>query len=96
MAAVINVLYAWLTASISAITGYFDACSDEVWVLPYAFPIIMIITAFASLFGMGGAPLCSIARRKGDDRGRRIMEIPLPCCSSPAFCFHDAYAIFRG
>ena len=28
------------------------------------FPIISIITAFTNLFGMGGAPLCSIARGK--------------------------------
>lgn len=35
--------------------------------LGLTFPIIMIITAFANLFGMGGAPLCSIARGKGDD-----------------------------
>lgn len=30
-------------------------------------PIITIIIAFANLFGMGGAPLCSIARGRGDD-----------------------------
>ena len=29
-------------------------------------PIISIVTAFANLFGMGGAPLCSIQRGKGD------------------------------
>lgn len=29
-------------------------------------PIITLIMAFANLFGMGGAPLCSIARGKGD------------------------------
>lgn len=32
------------------------------------FPIIIIINAFANLFGMGGAPLCSIARGKGDNQ----------------------------
>lgn len=38
------------------------------------FPIITIITAFANLFGMGGAPLCSIARGKGDQKqAERIM-----------------------
>ncbi len=38
------------------------------------FPIISIVTAFANLFGMGGAPLCSIARGRGDlQRARRIM-----------------------
>ena len=28
----------------------------------------MLITAFTNLFGMGGAPLCSIARGRGDDK----------------------------
>ncbi|MDF2542891.1 MAG: family efflux transporter [Herbinix sp.] len=30
-------------------------------------PIITIVMAFSNLFGMGGAPLCSIARGRGDD-----------------------------
>ena len=32
------------------------------------FPIIMIITAFSSLFGSGGAPIFSINRGKGDSK----------------------------
>lgn len=37
-------------------------------------PIITIIIAFANLFGMGGAPLCAIARGRGDDEeAARIM-----------------------
>lgn len=32
------------------------------------FPIITIIMAFANLFGMGGSPLCSIERGKGNNR----------------------------
>lgn len=32
-------------------------------------PVISAVIAFANLFGMGGAPLCSIARGKGDDEG---------------------------
>lgn len=37
-------------------------------------PIITIVIAFANLFGMGGAPLCSIARGRGDlNRAERIM-----------------------
>lgn len=37
-------------------------------------PIITIISAFANLFGMGGAPLCSIARGgHEDDRARKVM-----------------------
>lgn len=38
------------------------------------FPIINVITAFTNLFGMGGAPLCAIARgRKENDLAERIM-----------------------
>ncbi len=39
------------------------------------FPIVSMITAFAGLFGMGGAPLCSIERGKGDqERAEAIMQ----------------------
>ena len=31
-------------------------------------PVTYIINAFANLCGTGGAPLCSIARGRGDDR----------------------------
>ncbi len=31
-------------------------------------PLITIVIAFANLFGMGGAPLCTIARGKGDEK----------------------------
>lgn len=42
--------------------------------LGITFPIITIIIAFANLFGMGGAPLCSIERGKGDyDKAETIM-----------------------
>lgn len=37
-------------------------------------PIITTVIAFANLFGLGGAPLCSIARGRGDNEGaERIM-----------------------
>lgn len=37
-------------------------------------PIISAVIAFANLFGMGGAPLCSIARGKGDvEEAEKIM-----------------------
>lgn len=37
-------------------------------------PIITVITAFANLFGMGGAPLCSIARGADEDeKAARVM-----------------------
>lgn len=64
LAQLINVLYNVVdrmyighipNASSLAITG-----------LGLTFPIITTITAFTNLFGMGGAPLCSIARGRGD------------------------------
>ncbi len=37
-------------------------------------PLISLVIAFASLFGTGGAPLCSIARGKGDlDEAEKIL-----------------------
>ena len=40
-----------------------------------AFPLISLITAFAQLFGTGGAPLASIARGEGDmEKSARIQE----------------------
>lgn len=39
------------------------------------FPIITIIMAFANLYGMGGAPLCSIERGKGNnEKAEEIMD----------------------
>ena len=40
------------------------------------FPIIILVTAFTNLFGLGGAPLCSIARGQGNrEKAARIMNI---------------------
>lgn len=44
-----------------------EASSLALTGLGLTFPVISIVTAFANLFGMGGAPLCSIARGRGDD-----------------------------
>lgn len=42
--------------------------------LGLSLPIITIVIAFANLFGTGGAPLCAIARGKGDnEEAERIM-----------------------
>lgn len=72
LAQIINVLYNVVdriyighlpNASTTALTG-----------LGLTFPIISMISAFANLFGMGGAPLCSIARGKGEhERASKIM-----------------------
>ena len=37
--------------------------------LGLCFPIVTLVTAFANLFGVGGAPLCSIARGQKDTKG---------------------------
>ena len=38
------------------------------------FPVISVISAFTNLFGMGGAPLCSIARGAGqNEKAKKIM-----------------------
>ncbi len=39
--------------------------------LGLCFPVITLVTAFANLFGLGGAPLCSIARGQKDEAGAR-------------------------
>lgn len=42
--------------------------------LGICFPVITLVTAFANLFGVGGAPLCAIARGQGDEKeARKIM-----------------------
>lgn len=42
--------------------------------LGLTFPIVAVVAAFTNLFGMGGAPLCSIARGQGNDnKAERIM-----------------------
>ena len=40
------------------------------------FPVVIIITAFANLCGFGGAPLCAMARGRGDtERAEYIMNV---------------------
>lgn len=72
LAQLINVLYSVVDR---VYIGHLpDASTLALTGLGLTFPIITIITAFANLFGMGGAPLCSIARGKGDhQRAEKIM-----------------------
>lgn len=43
--------------------------------LGLTFPVITLLSAFANLYGMGGAPLCSIARGKNDqERASNLMR----------------------
>lgn len=51
-----------------------DASTEALTGIGLALPVITMITAFSNLFGMGGAPLCSIARGAGDvKRAEKIM-----------------------
>lgn len=43
-----------------------DGATLSLTAIGLTLPIITIVIAFANLFGMGGAPLCSIARGRGD------------------------------
>ena len=51
-----------------------DASGNALTGLGLTFPIISIVTAFANLFGMGGSPLFSIERGRGNlEKARVIM-----------------------
>lgn len=51
-----------------------DASTQALTGVGLALPVITIITAFANLFGMGGAPLFSMARGGGNtERAKKIM-----------------------
>lgn len=51
-----------------------DVSTEALTGIGLALPVITMITAFSNLFGMGGAPLCSIARGAGDvKRAEKIM-----------------------
>ena len=71
-AQLVNVLYNVVDRIyIGHIAGTGDLALTGVGV---ALPVITVVSAFAGLFGQGGAPLCSIARGRGDtDEAERIM-----------------------
>ena len=60
LAQLINVLYSVVDRIYIGHIPHVSA--DALTGVGLALPVITIITAFANLFGMGGAPLCSIAR----------------------------------
>ena len=55
--------------------GHMDASSPLALTgLGLCFPLITLITAFTNLWGLGGAPLCSIARgKKQEDHAKQIL-----------------------
>ena len=72
IAQLVNVLY---NITDRFFIGHIDGASSLALTgVGIVFPLINIVTAFTNLYGMGGAPLCSIARgRREDDRAEQIM-----------------------
>lgn len=75
-----NIIRLALPMTIAQIVNVFYNVVDRVYIgrmpqdatlsmtgLGICFPIIAMISAFANLFGVGGVPLCTIARGKGDN-----------------------------
>ena len=59
------------------------------------FPIIMIITAFTNLFGVGGAPLCAIARgRQNRDQAETIMNTSFTLILCSSICLMTFFELF--
>lgn len=50
-----------------------NAATNALTGVGLTFPIISIITAFANLFGMGGAPLFSIERGRGEEKQAQVI-----------------------
>lgn len=60
------------------------------------FPIITFVTAFTQLFGIGGAPLCSIARGAGEtERAERIMGTSLSLLILSSFVIMALCFVFK-
>lgn len=72
LAQLINVLYSIVDR---IYIGHIPHTSAEALTgIGLTLPIITIITAFANLFGMGGAPLCSIARgAHEEEKAKKVM-----------------------
>ena len=72
LAQLINVLYSVVDRIYIGHIPHVSA--DALTGVGLALPIITVITAFSNLFGMGGAPLCSIARGgHEEERAQKVM-----------------------
>ena len=69
LAQLINVLYSVVDRIYIGHIPHVSA--DALTGVGLALPIITVITAFSNLFGMGGAPLCSIARGGHEEESRK-------------------------
>lgn len=71
VAQILNLLYNIVDRIyIGKIPGHGTLALAGLWL---CFPLITLITAFANLFGVGGAPLCSIARGRKDLNSARAI-----------------------
>lgn len=60
------------------------------------FPIVSFVTAFTNLFGMGGAPLCSIARGAGNhERAEKVMSHSFVLLTISSFIIMSLCYLFR-
>ena len=61
------------------------------------FPVIFLITAFVNLYGMGGAPLCSIARGAGKiEKAEKIMGNTATLLFFSSFVIMIIFYLFEG
>ena len=81
-----------------AFIGHIDTIGRDAFTgIGLVLPVTYIITAFANLCGTGGAPLCSIARGRGDDKkAERIMGVSFTFllllglgCMAVFYLFHE-------
>ena len=66
VAQILNLLYN-ISRSESTLPGLPEVGTAALGAVGLCFPLIVIITAFANLFGSGGAPLFAIQQRYEDD-----------------------------
>ncbi len=95
IAQLMNVLY---NVTDRFFIGHIDgAASLALTGVGIVFPLVSVITAFTNLYGMGGAPLCSIARGKKDDAlAERIMGAACYMLILTAAALTAAGLLFRG
>ena len=88
-----------------AFIGHIDTVGRDAFTgIGLVLPVTYIITAFANLCGMGGAPLCSIARGRGDnERAERIMGVSFTFllllglgCMAVFYLFHEPFLYLVG
>ena len=61
------------------------------------FPFIMMVTAFTNLYGQGGAPLCAMARGKGDRPGaEEVMNTAAVLLTGTSLALLVLFELFAG